>query len=124
MPYIVTIQKSNFAASYPPYSVTKSTSKYFICLILKICMPCKYFLPSGRLYFVGYFLFVQKLKFSQVPSVYFAFVSLEIGPPKILLQFMSKSVLMIFFYKNFIECGLIFGSLIHFEFIILYGVRQ
>ena len=93
MPYIVTIQKSNFAASYPPYSVTKSTSKYFICLVLKICMPCKYFLPSGRLYFVGYFLFVQKLKFSQVPSVYFAFVSLEIGPPKILLQFMSKSVL-------------------------------
>ena len=52
----------------------------------------------------------------------FVYITLEDGSKNILLQFMSKSVLMIFFYKNFIECGLIFGSLIHFEFISVNGV--
>ena len=43
---------------------------------------------------------------------------------KTLLWFMSKSVLPIFSSWSFILSGLIFRSLIHFEFIFVYGVRQ
>ena len=39
----------------------------------------------------------------------------------ILLQFMSESVLLIFSSKGFIVSGLTFRSLIHFEFIFVYG---
>ena len=35
---------------------------------------------------------------------------------------MSLSVLPIFSFKGFIVSGLSFGSLIHFEFIFVYGV--
>ena len=42
---------------------------------------------------------------------------------KILLQFMLKSVLPLFSSKNFIVSGSTFRSLIHFEFIFVYGVR-
>ena len=37
---------------------------------------------------------------------------------------MSESVLPMFSYKSFIVSGLIFRSLIHFEFIFVYGVRK
>ena len=37
---------------------------------------------------------------------------------------MSESVLPMFSSKNFIVSGLIFRSLIHFEFIFVYGVRK
>ena len=37
---------------------------------------------------------------------------------------MSLSVLPMFFSKSFIVSGLTFRSLIHFEFIYVYGVRQ
>ena len=37
---------------------------------------------------------------------------------------MSESVLPMFSYRSFIVSGLTFSSLIHFEFIFLYGVRK
>ena len=37
---------------------------------------------------------------------------------------MSSSVLPVFSYKNFIVSSLKFRSLIHFEFIFVYGVRK
>ena len=37
---------------------------------------------------------------------------------------MSESVLPMFSSRNFIVSGLIFRSLIHFEFIFVYGVRK
>ena len=37
---------------------------------------------------------------------------------------MSLSVLPMFFYKSFIVSGLKFRSLIHFEFIFVYGLRK
>ena len=37
---------------------------------------------------------------------------------------MSSSVLPVFSSKSFIVSGITFRSLIHFEFIFLYGVRQ
>ena len=45
-------------------------------------------------------------------------------PKKILLQFVSKSVLSVFSSKSFIVSGLMFRSLIDFEFIFVYGVRE
>ena len=43
---------------------------------------------------------------------------------KLLLQFMSKSVLPMFFSMGFIASGLTFKALIHFEFISVYGIRE
>ena len=43
---------------------------------------------------------------------------------KILLLFMSKSILPMFSAKSFIVFGLRFRSLIHSEFIPVYGVRE
>ena len=37
---------------------------------------------------------------------------------------MSESVLPVFSSKSFIVSGLMFRSLIHFEFIFVYGVRN
>ena len=37
---------------------------------------------------------------------------------------MSESVWPMFFSRSFIVSGLIFGSLIHFEFIFVYGIRK
>ena len=37
---------------------------------------------------------------------------------------MSESVLPMFSYRSFIASGLTFRSLIHFEFIFVYGVRK
>ena len=41
-----------------------------------------------------------------------------------LLWFMSQSVLPMLSSKSFIVSGLTFTSLIHFEFIFVYGVRR
>ena len=40
------------------------------------------------------------------------------------MLFMSKSVLTVFSSKSFILSSLTFRSLIHFEFIFEYGVRE
>ena len=110
---------------------------WFVFLILS-CMSCLYILEINPLvtsfaniffhsvgfHFVHDFLCCAKtclIRFHLFIFV-FVYITLEDGSKNILLQFMSKSVLMIFFYKNFIECGLIFGSLIHFEFISVNGV--
>ena len=56
----------------------------------------------------------------------FAFISniLGGGSRRILLWFMSESVLPMFSSRSFIVSGLTFRSLIHFEFIFVYDVRK
>ena len=70
---------------------------------------------------------VQKL-FSFIRSHLFIFVFvvniLRGGSQKMLLSFMSEGVWPIFFSKSFIVSGLISRSLIHLEFIFVYGVRE
>ena len=70
---------------------------------------------------------VQKL-LSLIKSHLFIFVFTVItlggGSQKMLLAFMSESVWPIFSSKSFIVSGLISRSLIHFEFIFVYGVRK
>ena len=55
----------------------------------------------------------------------FVFISVTQGgeSKKILLWFMSKSVFPMFSSKSFIVSGLTFKSLIHSEFIFVYGIR-
>ena len=54
----------------------------------------------------------------------FAFISsiLGGGPYRILLWFLSENVLPMFFSRSCIVSGLMFRSLIHFEFLFVYGV--
>ena len=56
----------------------------------------------------------------------FVFISITLGDgsKKILLQFMSKSVLRMFSSRSFIVSSLTFRSLIHSEFIFVCGVRE
>ena len=56
----------------------------------------------------------------------FVFISITLGggSKKILLCFMSKSVLPMFSSKSLTVPSLIFRSLIHLEFIFVYGVRE
>ena len=75
-------------------------------------------------FFYG-FLCCAKL-LSLIRSHLFIFVFMLIilgsGSKKILLRFMSKSFW--FSSKSFIVSGLTFRSLIHFEFIFVYGIRK
>ena len=55
----------------------------------------------------------------------FAFISFALGDiQKMLLQFISKSVLLMFSSRSLTVSGLTFRSLIHFELIFVYGVRE
>ena len=61
---------------------------------------------------------------SRLFTFVFIFIILGSGSKKILLLFMSKSVFPIFLSKSFIVSSLTFRSLIHLEFIFVYGVRE
>ena len=74
--------------------------------------------------FMVYFAMQKLLSLIRSNLFIFIFITLGGGLKKILLQFMSKSVLPMFSSKSFIVSGLTFRSLIHFEFIFVYGVRE
>ena len=61
---------------------------------------------------------------SHLPIFVFIFITLGAGSKEILLQFMSKSVQPMFSSKSFIVPSLTFKSLIDFEFIFVYRVRE
>ena len=67
---------------------------------------------------------VQKLLSLIRSHVYFYFHYSARWSLRILLWFMSKSVLPMFSSKNMIVSDLPFRSLIHFEFIFVYSVRK
>ena len=72
-------------------------------------------------------IFLEKMMFwSQGPIFMFAFIFIILGgrSKKILLCFMSRSVLLMFSSKNVKLPSLIFRSLIYFDFIFVYGVRE
>ena len=111
---------------------------------IQICMSCLYILEINPLsvtsfanifsHSVGclFILFmvcfaVQKLlrliRFHLFIFV-FIFITLEGESKKLLLQFMAKCVLPMISSKSFIAFSLTFRSLIHSEFIFVYGVRE
>ena len=74
-----------------------------------------YFLPFWGLSFHLAYSFLcraKAFKFNQIPLVYFCFYLFTLGggSQKILLWFMSSSVLPMFSYKNLIVSGLLFRS--------------
>ena len=81
-------------------------------------LPCWWF-------FLVWFLLYKSFQFNFLPFVYFCFhfLCFRRQSEQILIQFMSKSVLPMF-SSSFMVSHLIFRSLIHFEFIFVYGVRE
>ena len=93
------------------------------------CFICKYFLPFCGLFFILFMVsFAVKKLLSLIGSHLFIFVyiftTLRGGSKKILLKFISKTVLPVFSSKHFTVACLTFRSLIHFEFIFVYGFRE
>ena len=74
----------------------------------------------------GFLCCAKAFKFNYIPCVFvFIFITLEDGSKTIFLLFMAKCVLPMFSSnKSFIVSSLTFKSLIHFEFIFVYGVRE
>ena len=90
---------------------------------------CNCFLPFWGLSFhilYGFLFCAKSSKFNQVPFVYFCFYFhySRRWVKKILLRFILKTVLSMVFSESFIVSGLTFRSLIHFEFIFIYYVRE
>ena len=67
--------------------------------------------------------FLSLIKFHLYIFV-FTVISLRGGSEKMLLSFMSESVWPMFSSRSLIVSGLISRSLIHLEFIFVYGVRE
>ena len=85
--------------------------------------------PVGCLFVLFMVSFAMQKLLSLIRSHLFLFVFIFITlgdeSQKILLLFMSRSVLPMFSSKSFfILSGLALRSLIHFEFIFVYGVRE
>ena len=124
----------------------RSNAHFFnwvIFFFILSCMSCLYILEINPLYvasftnilyklsfhFVyGLFYCAKAFKFNLGPFVHFCFYfpyPRRCGSKKILLQFMSKSVLPMFFSRSFIVPSLTFMFLIHFEvFFFLYMVLE
>ena len=69
---------------------------------------------------------VQKFEFKVVPFVFFLFsftLSWEIGQKRYCCN-LCQSVLLVFSSRSFIVYSLTFRSLIHFELIFVYGVKE
>ena len=96
---------------------------FFYVKLYELFVYCEniFFLSVGCLFILFMVSFaVQKLlSFIRSHLFIFVFISLTLGggSKKILLWFMSKSVLPIFSSKSFIVSGLTFKFLIHFKFI-------
>ena len=75
--------------------------------------------------FIVSFALQKLLNFSRSHLFMFAFISIILGDglKKILLWFMSESVLPMFSSKTFIVSDLTFTSLIRFELFFFYGVN-
>ena len=111
----------------------------FAFLILS-CMNCLYILEINPLSVASFIiifshsegchftLFIVSFAVSLIRSHLFIFVFIVITlggwSQRVLLWFMSRSGLPMFPSKSFIVSGLTFKSLLHFEFIFVYGVRR
>ena len=92
---------------------------------LLVIIVCKYFLPVHRLFSFCLVSFtVQSLIISHLLVFPFIYFSLGDWPKKILLWFISENVLPMLFSGIFMMLCLTLKSLSHFEFIIVYIMRE
>ena len=100
----------------------------FVTLSLVGHIICKYFFANLWVIFAFIVSFVvQKFLGLSMPYLFifgFVFIILRDGQKKILLQFMSESVLLMFFSTSFIVFGLTVVSLMHFEIIFVCRVKE
>ena len=115
----------------------------WVVFLILSCMSCLYILEINTLsvdsfanifshsdsclfvLFVVSFALQKLLSFIRFHLFIFVLIFITLGGgSKILLRFMSKSVLPMFSSKGFIVFDLTFRSLIHFEFIFVYSVRK
>jgi len=105
------------------------------CIFWRLIVSCLIFycfLPFWRLSFHLAYSFLhcaKAFKFNWVPFVYFCFYfhysgRWVRGSCCQSQRFMSESVLPRFSSRSFIVSGLTFRTLMHFEFIFVYGVRK
>ena len=95
---------------------------YFGDQSLVTCCICKYYILWVVFYLAHGFLYYAKTLICSHLFIFVIFMTLVGRSEKILLHFMSGSVLFMFSSKSFIISNLIFRSLIHFEFIFLFIV--
>ena len=79
-------------------------------------------------FFLGFLCYENAFKFNQIPFVYFCFFFHYSGrriQKNIAVIYVKEcsDYIPIFSSKSFILSGLMFGSLIYFEFIFVHGVR-
>ena len=92
-------------------------------------MIYKYFLPVDELHFHfvdGFLSCAEPFGFMLIHLFIFAFVAFvfDVKFKKSLSKTMSRRLLPVFSSRSFTVLGLMFKSLIHFELIIVYGVRE
>ena len=90
---------------------------------------CKYFLPVVVCLFIFLMVsFAAQMLLSLIRShlCTFLFISITVrgGSKRILLLFMSNSVLPMFSFRSFIVSGITFRSSTHFELIFVCGVEE
>ena len=85
---------------------------------------CFSFLEPEKAHKPAWILFKLLLIRSHFFIFVFICITLRDGSEKILMQYMSKSVLPVFSSRSFILSSLTFKPLIHFEFIFVYGVKR
>ena len=106
-------------------------TSWTVCILYRLIpchlIICEYFLPLCELSVFLFYCFLscaEAFKFNYVHLFVFIFIILGGWFKNILLRFTSESVLPVFPSKYFIVSGLRFMSLIHSEFIFVYGVRE
>ena len=122
------------------FPLWKNVCSVFVFFLMLSCIICLYMLDINPLLVISltnilshsvsclFILLiisfaVQKL-LSLIRFQLFLFPLLQEMDPKKLLQFMLKSALPMFYSRNFIVFSLTFRSLIYFEFIFVYGIRE
>uniref|UniRef100_A0A8W4FIX6 Uncharacterized protein n=1 Tax=Sus scrofa TaxID=9823 RepID=A0A8W4FIX6_PIG len=93
----------------------RSSAHFLMGLFVFLLIPCQIsFAAQKLLRLIKFHLFI----------FLFIVITLRGGSEKMLLSFMSERVWPMFSSKSFIVSGLISRSLIHLEFISVYGVRE
>ena len=97
--------------------------------LLDVALANMFSHSEGYLFILLMVSFVEQTFLVLCSPIYFYFLIIfplpkEIYQKKILVREISEILLPIFFSRSFMVSGLIFKSLIHFEFIFVYGVRK
>ena len=98
-------------------------TRLFVFLALS-CMSCWCVLDISPCWVHGFLRCVKTFKFNEVPFVLFIFTFISFRKGIQYCCDVCQSALPMFSSRNFIEPCFTFRSLIYFEFIFVYGIRE